>query len=108
MQSRTLIVMWSSKGLESVIDVTGADKKMMWATLKEEVHIDVFRLNAMVLRARFDSHQDCEIYAVDVDYETSVEDFIELFSNDTSSSINLIKENGRHLFSENTNYENWS
>jgi hypothetical protein len=100
MKSRTLIVMWSSNGLESVIDATGADKKMMWATLKEDVHIDVFRLNAMVLRARFDSHQDCEIYAVDVDYETSVEEFKDLFSNDTNGSINLIKENGRPLFSE--------
>lgn len=99
MKSRTLILMWSREGLETIIDATSADKKLMWSALKGEVHIDIFRLNAMILRARTNDQREYEIYAVDVEAHLNDNHIEDMFSENFDNTVALIKEKGKCLFS---------
>ena len=99
MKSRTLILMWSQEGLETIIDATSADKKLMWSTLKGEVHIDILRLNAMVLRARTNNRRKYEIYAVDVEPYLNDNHIEDMFSENFDNTVALIREKGKCLFS---------
>jgi len=67
---RVLIVMWDREGLDSVLDATQMNQDDIWNILSDNGQTVGKLDNALLglkLRARFNSHRCCEIYAINVD-----------------------------------------
>jgi hypothetical protein len=100
---RTFIVMWCSEGLECVVDITSIERKNSWAILKGEPTTALPNLNAMVLRARYNSQRSYEIYLVTAVPEITEQDIAEMFENSPQEAADLIRERGRQIYSDRAN-----
>lgn len=106
--SKVFILSWDQLGLESVIDATSIDQAEMWDILKQQVPDyqkgrnyqlnDI--VNALMMRARFNSHRHYEIYSVIVDDEITEEDVRQLFEQDPQGSADLIRTRGKKIYSD--------
>jgi hypothetical protein len=74
----------------------------MWDTLRgiENSSRCVPNLNAMVLRARYNSQRHYEIYTVVVDPSITAQDMIELFEEDPQGMVDLVRDRGNKLYSD--------
>jgi hypothetical protein len=61
------LFMWDMYGLEFCQDITKVEKRNMMKALKNEQLERPFNLNALLLRARFNSQRNYEIYTMTVE-----------------------------------------
>lgn len=105
------LAMWDMNGLECVIDVTkhlkevkNHEKKVIWEVLKDENFKDIgppkIPLNMMILRARYNSQRQYEIYefmsAMDID------EIKKVFQVSPQSIVDWIRKNGHKVYSDYT------
>ena len=98
----TLLIMWDNQGLEYCEDITKREQAQMWAELKGDTQSlgQYPSLNALVLRARFNSQRHYEIYTVTVDHTLTAEDMRDLFLDNPQAMADLVRERGRELYSD--------
>lgn len=106
MTTRQFLLMWDCYGLETVADYTEYSQAKMWQTLqgvKDDPH-DAFNapsfpsLNALMMRARYNSQRNYEIYAVEAQEGITREDLIQMFEDSPQHAAELIRERGYCIF----------
>jgi hypothetical protein len=98
---RTFVVVWCSEGLECVEEITGQDKRAMWATLKDEepkALTDVLKYS--ILRARFNPQRIYEIYTVTAVDGIKKKDIVGMFNNSPQTAADTIRRLGNKLYSD--------
>jgi len=100
---RVLIVMWDREGLDSVLDATQMNQDDIWNILSDNGQTVDKVDNALLglkLRARFNSHRCCEIYAINVDEAITGDDIGDWFDVNPQGAADLIRSRGTRLLSQ--------
>lgn len=100
---RVLIVMWDREGLDSVLDATQMNQDDIWNILSDNGQTVGKLDNALLglkLRARFNSHRCCEIYAINVDEAITGDDIGDWFEVNPQGAADLIRARGTRLLSQ--------
>jgi hypothetical protein len=92
--------MWDMYGLEFCQDVTKVEKRNMMKALKNEKLERPFNLNALLLRARFNTQRNYEIYTMTVEQGIEEQDVIDWFKSNPQEAVNQIRARGRKLYGE--------
>lgn len=92
--------MWCTEGLECVVDVTQHEQKQMWAALTDKESPGGINLNALVLRARYNSQRHYEIYTVSAVSGITADDIKEMFEASPQYAADLIRERGHKVYSD--------
>ena len=102
------LLSWDQEGLESCINITELDRKIMWDILADKKsqgrgnNINSI-VHSIMLRARFNSQRHYEIYSVVVDSTVTEQDLRDLFELDPQGAAKLIRARGRCLHSDRQN-----
>ncbi len=94
------LFMWDMYGLEHCEDVTAVEKRNMMHALKGERLERPININAMLLRARFNSQRNYEIYTMTVEQGITEQDVIVWFNSDPQQAVDQIRDRGRRLYGE--------
>lgn len=101
--NRTMVAMWSSEGLECVIDFTEMAQQDLLDTLKSghavKSQTDHY-LNMMIWRARANSHRHCEIYLFNAVEGISADDVRGMFEDDPQMAADTIRRIGTEMYSD--------
>ena len=92
------LFMWDMFGLEFCQDVTAVEKRNMIKALKNEPLERPFNLNALLLRAKFNSHRNYEVYTMTVEQGITEEEVKEWFINNPQEAVNQIRARGRAIY----------
>jgi hypothetical protein len=92
--------MWDMYGLEFCQDVTKVENRNMMKALKNEKLERPFNLNALLLRARFNTQRNYEIYTMTVEQGIEEQDVIDWFKSNPQEAVNQIRARGRKLYGE--------
>lgn len=96
-RSDTYIIMWDSLGLEYIANVSAMER----AAIDDVLHDRTARtipLNSLLLRARFNSQRNYEIYMVES--EMTEDEIIAHFDSDPQSIVDAIRRVGKKVFGE--------
>lgn len=102
------LLSWDQEGLESCINITELDRKIMWDILADKksqgrgTTINSI-VHSIMLRARFNSQRHYEIYSIVVDSTVTDQDLRDLFELDPQGAAKLIRSRGRCLHSDRRN-----
>lgn len=95
------IVMWDREGLDGIVNATELNQTDVFNALSERPANGLgHAINAMTLRARFNSHRCCEIYSIKVDEEITEDDIAGWFEHNPQGAADLIRERGKRLLSQ--------
>lgn len=104
--SRIYLLSWDRDGLDSVVDLTELEQQQVWQILSSPTadphsHHE-YHLQHMLLRAKCNPQRLYEIYTVHMEPHITEQDVRDLFHNDATDMIALIRENGNQLYRETT------
>jgi hypothetical protein len=100
-KTNVFIVVWDCIGLEYVGNVTADEQARTWAALKSEPYASSLpSLNALILRARYNSQRHYEIYAVSAVDGISAEDIREMFEASPQTAADTIRRLGERIYSD--------
>ena len=91
--------MWSTEGLECVIDITEEQKKCMWAELRGRKYTPGFSLDMLKLRAQFNSQRHYEIYTFDSGDHGLIE-VRRMFETTPQAIVDFVREHGSKIYSD--------
>jgi len=95
------LVMWDCNGLEVVADITEDEQTRVWAALKgQEVESQLPNLNHLMLRARYNSQRNYEIYIVEATEGITAEDIEDMFEASPQAGADAIRRLGHRLWGE--------
>lgn len=94
------LAMWDNTGLECLINVTELDQQQFLDGLKGQQSKAAFNLNAMILRARYNSQRHYEIYTFAADDSLTKQDLVEQFETSPQTMADLIRERGNKIYSD--------
>ena len=103
------LCVWDCNGIESVIDITEFEYEddnnllEMIKTCKPQPSKFGSIITSLLLRARYNSQRNYEIYAVAVTDGITDKDIFEMFENNPQGSADLIRERGVKIFSDRSN-----
>jgi hypothetical protein len=92
--------MWDMYGLEFCQDITVVEKRNMISALKGQPLERPFNLNALLLRAKFNSQRNYEIYTMTVEQGIKETDVRSWFDSDPQEAVNQIRARGRKLYGD--------
>ncbi len=92
------LFMWDMYGLEFCQDVTAVEKRNMIKALKNEQLERPFNLNALLLRARFNSQRNYEVYTMTVEQGITEEQVKDWFKNNPQEAVDQIRARGRAIY----------
>ena len=104
--SNVFLLSWDCEGLEACINISDAEKSIMWATLKNEKPDYKIgnMVSMMMLRARSNPQRHYEIYTIHVDKSITEKDLRRMFDDSPQSAVDLIRERGNKIFSDRANH----
>jgi hypothetical protein len=98
------LVMWDCNGLEVVADITEDEQTRVWAALKgQEVQSRLPNLNHLMLRARYNSQRNYEIYIVEATEGITAKDIEEMFENSPQAGADAIRRLGHRVLGQRLN-----
>ena len=106
MTTNAFILVWDCYGLESAIPVTqyeNLEKENLVTILKGE---DPTKsplnaiLNSIVMRARFNTQRNYEVYAIDCDASFTEDTWRKLFAEAPQAAADLVHARGHKIFSD--------
>lgn len=102
MSAHQFLLMWDCNGLELVVDVTADEQRRMWENLQGQLPSEsaVPSLNHLLLRAKYNSQRNYEIYTVTAAEGITEQDLREMFANNPQSAAELIRARGACVFSD--------
>lgn len=92
------LFMWDMYGLEFCQDITAVEKRNMIKALKNEQLERPFNLNALLLRAKFNSQRNYEVYTMTVNKGITEDEVKEWFNNNPQEAVDQIRERGRVIY----------
>lgn len=102
------LLSWDQEGLEACINVSDIDRKRMWDILADQQgqgrgHDINSIVQAITLRAKFNSQRHYEIYTVLVDGTVTAQDLRDMFEQDPQGAAELIRARGNQMYSDRRN-----
>ena len=99
------LLSWDQEGLEACINVSNIDRQRMWNILADKQeqgrgHDINSIVQAIMLRARFNTQRHYEIYTVVADSTVTEQDLRDMFELDPQGSAELIRERGNKMYSD--------
>lgn len=96
------LLSWDMLGLDSVVNISEIDKEATWAMLQDLTpkHRLSSVVNAVMLRARFNSHRHYEVYTVTMSDDITEDDVREMFEVNPQGMADLIRERGHKMYSD--------
>jgi len=99
------LLSWDQEGLESCINCSAIDRQRMWNILADKKeqgrgHDINSIVQAIMLRARFNTQRHYEIYTVVVDSTVTEQDLRDMFEQDPQGSAELIRARGNKMYSD--------
>jgi hypothetical protein len=95
------LLSWDDLGIEMVFDIDASQSKRVEAALKEEryEHRDPAEILEMaLLRARFNSHRNYEVYAIQMPESLSETEVAEMFEKNFQIMTELVRKKGVKLY----------
>jgi hypothetical protein len=96
--ARNFLVYFDNLGFEAVFDLDQISSDATMAALKDEPYSMPFNLNALLMRARFNSQRFPEIWVFEVSDELSEEDVRDLAKNNPQYLADFARANGKNIF----------
>lgn len=96
------LLMWDCNGLEYVYDIGDWERRQVWATLagKElEYHEKPAPLGHLLMRARFNTHRNYEIWVIET-MDITLDDIKMWFEVNPQGAADVVRERGNCLFSD--------
>lgn len=101
MSTRQFLLMWDCYGLETIADYTEYSEAKTWAALQDKTCDAKFpSLNSLMMRARYNSQRNYEIYAVEAVDGITKEDLVNLFNENPQYAAEIIRERGYKIYSD--------
>lgn len=100
-EGNVFLLSWDMLGLDSCVNITNIERDQTWATLqdqKPERRLSSV-VNAVLLRARYNTQRHYEVYTVTMGNEITEEDVIKMFEENPQAIADLIRERGNKMFS---------
>lgn len=95
------LVSWDCTGVEYLVNLENIAREQMKHTLAgTPCRSSGPSLQALILRARYNSHRHYEIYAFHVDPDIQEEDVQEWSQRDPQSLVDWVRQNGQKLYSD--------
>jgi hypothetical protein len=99
------LLSWDQEGLESCINCSAIDRQRMWDILGDKKsqgrgHDINSIVQAIMLRARFNTQRHYEIYTVVADSTITEQDLRDMFELDPQGSAELIRARGNKMYSD--------
>jgi hypothetical protein len=95
------VVMWDCNGLEVVADITEDEQARVWGALKgQKVESRLPNLNHLMLRARYNSQRNYEIYIVEATEGITAKDIEDMFEASPQAGADTIRRLGHRLLGE--------
>jgi len=104
--SNRFLIVWDMYGLESAINLDGCISKRVHAALLGEKHGMPHPgqlIEKSLLRARFNTHRNYEIYAIALPSDTTEDDVTEWFDLNPQGMADLIRKKGVSLHRDSSN-----
>lgn len=99
--SNTFLLSWDVNGIEAIIDISKYERETTWAVLQNKPGPGLGSiLNAIILRARYNSQRHYEIYTINVEEGISEDDIRTMFESDPQGSADLVRDRGRKIYSD--------
>lgn len=96
--TRHYLIMWDDLGLDSISDLTALQEENVLAILGGNQPISVTDLlYRILLRSRYNSHRNCEVYSIELQESVTIDDIKACFRDNSDAIIHLIKERGNNL-----------
>ena len=100
-EGNIFLLSWDMLGLESVINVTAIEKERAWNTLQDKDTPNLNHIvNAVMLRARYNSQRHYEVYTVTMDSSITEDDVRSMFESNPQGMADLIRERGNQVYSD--------
>ena len=96
-KSNLYLASWDTLGFECVIDVTGYDKKAMWASLSDKKIPNEIPLHQMIMRAKMNPQRFPEIWTFQS--ELDLKTILRYTKDMPQEMADLIREHGTKVFS---------
>lgn len=98
------VVVWDCLGLEFVGDLTEDQGRRTWAALKgESAQSAIPNLNHLLLRARFNSQRNYEIYVVEAQEGITADDIRDMFEANPQAGADTIRRLGHKVYGNRLN-----
>ena len=96
------LLSWDCNGLESCINISDIEKQHTWAVLGDkESPVSLGNIvNAVILRARYNSQRHYEVYTITVEESITVEDMQQMFEDNPQYAAELIRDRGNKIYSD--------
>lgn len=94
------IAMWDCTGLECMFDITDCNHDMMISKLKGQEYKVPFDISMLMMRARYNSQRQYEIYSFEVEAELELSDMKRMFNANPQYFVDLIRKNGHKIYSD--------
>jgi hypothetical protein len=95
------LLSWDMLGIEAVVNITEIDQEATWAMLQDlkPRHRLSSVVNAVMLRARYNSQRHYEVYTVAMSKDITEQDVREMFDANPQGMADLIRERGHKMYS---------
>ena len=88
-------------GLEAVIDIGALEKENTWNLLQDKPKNNINQIvNAVMLRARYNSQRHYEVYTVTTSGNITEQDLRTMFEDNPQQAAELIRERGNKVYSD--------
>lgn len=94
------LLSWDMLGIDSVVDITAIDQARTWAMLKDESGPGLNGIvNAVMLRARYNTQRHYEVYTVTMSKDITEADVRAMFEANPQGMADLIRDRGHCMYS---------
>lgn len=89
------VLCWNDHGLECVIDVNQEHSEATLQALQGQKFQSLdSKITVLMLRTRFNSHRNYEIYSVLTDPSITVKMLVQMFETDSNAAAELVRSHG--------------
>lgn len=97
-ESQTYIASWDCLGFEALVNLTEERNKAIMAALASTEYKAGFNLSAMLLRARYNTQRDPEIWTFNVAGGVDFEDVKAMSEESAQALVDFIRQNGQPYY----------
>ena len=96
---RKFLCSWDNLGFECIEDMTSWEKNCLLEQIAgKELSSSPVNLNALVMRAQFNTQRNPEIWVFTTDYSVTKEDIVEISKENPQELVDMIRKNGTKVF----------
>lgn len=104
-QTDNYLLSWDCNGLEACVNLSEMERQQTWDLLKgsqpngRNPTVNSI-VNAITLRARYNSQRHYEIYVISIDESITRDDLVDMFDKNPQGMADLVRERGQQMYSD--------